>query len=338
MECLKNIVGISNRPCLDCSDTSRSGLYVDDRFESISLLKVKAAISCNDEVYMVLKDALEKAITEFPMNLSSHIEENHDPALAAWSGVIGRLDKADKVLTGIAGNWYAVSFSGIGPRSMQIKLTNPGLYLSNTGPVDLKLYADGVLQETFTISTTGRPSVFEGVKTLPAYDRLTGQKILYTLAYELPPGATYRETTWRCGCNDTLPWEKYVDFGSYTGSDLSEAKLTRNNRMFGIFFNLSVSCGLDWICSDWDFKSSDWGMTMAKAIQLTAILNTHRFFLNSDNINAFTVADPEAIIARIGELQNEITYRYNFLGFKLPLEGLECWRCRQTIRKGEILV
>lgn len=311
-------------------------MYVDDKFDGISLLKLKATLGCDDEkVIDVLRDSLAKAIEDFPSDLALHLSSNNMTQIMGYAGTIGYIEKATIIQPGVSGDIYAISWKANPntPKHANFILNRVGLFLDSVAATDIVLQKDGVTVETIPITTIANKAVHKSTAlTIPAFDEI-GEPHIYTLLYEMPTGVGYYETSFRCGCGEKPDHDRHIEYGNYRGDGIGMHGPLNNRRdMYGLFFKMEISCGVNWLCNDWDFKSDDYARTMAMTIKLMAILNAHMYFLNSEEINAFKLNETEAVQARISELAEEIESRFNYLGSTLPPAADGCWKCKERMQ------
>lgn len=347
-DCLLPIIGITNRDC-DCPEDekpedatdSQSGLFVDDIFEGIALFKIGSSLKCGDKIWDVLVAARSKAVESFITRLSEGIDQLHRETVTPFHGTIG--DPSQVVKKVATSKQFAVIELKAGhkaPAGMVNRLRGVNLFIDTPGVYNVKILENGVEKEDFDVTVTSG--------TQPTYHKLTtpyimeflsseGEQKVYHITYDLQ-GAKPYDTRFHCNCGSPPNWTKYIRYGS-TLNDTADLNVQKNNRkMFGLSLHVGISCGLQWMCSTWNFQLSPWARTMAKCLQLMSILNCTKYLLNSGEINRISLLEGEELAALADQLENQIDGRLNYLSTHLPAEAKNCWTCKSRIWKGEISV
>jgi hypothetical protein len=345
MSCLDSIIGLSNRPC-ECTDKdlpkdaaeSKSGYFIDDMFDNTNLFALQSSLSCQDALWEVMDNAREKAISEFPSTLMGVILEHNERAIQDWSGVIGDVSKANKVHQldePVCGVYFGPKPST--PLSTVMKIKSLGVMTNTAGTYTVNIFnAKDLSYAIQTYSIVQTKAFNETVVNLdkpallPMYDEY-GMPIKYFITYERGAAQPMNSKFW-CDCSATPYWPRLVDhYGiSFDGSDEDDIK--KESRMTnGIVLNASFICSNSWMFRDWDYQSEVWPKTMAKTIQLMAILSTQQYILNSNNVNRYTsLIEPEHLMGKMKSVAKQIEGRLNYLAMNLPHEAADCWSCKSS--------
>ena len=347
MECLNGIIGLSNRDCAchgeenekpDDFDQSESGYFIDDMFENTGLFKLKSALECDDELWTVMQNAKNEAMSEFPSQIMGVISQYNEKIIQDWSGLIGDYTRASKV--------HQVDKANVGmyfgpkentPMTTVMKINSIGLMTNTAGEYEIKIYeSSDMVTPLYTIPITQVKANNETVKAchcnimLPMFDQNTLIRKKYYISYELN-GAKPLNTKFYCDCNSKPSWPRLVDYYGVAYDDDIDALTKYNQYTCGIVMNASFICSNSWLCSNWDYVNEIWPKTMAKAIQLMAILKTQQYILNSNNVNQYTtLLEPEHMMGKMKSVAKQIEGRMNYLALNLPVEAASCWSCIQN--------
>lgn len=340
--CLENVIGITNRDC-DCIDglseealkLSKSGYFVDDIFEGLPLIPLSESLQCDDDLIGVLQNARSKAISDFKTDLNAKLAEGNSKVMA-YDHSFGKLEKA----TGLVLKDYAkcgVSIVGRPAhkaKSMTIHFV--GLKINANENVTVELTNGSEVLESWEITTVqGNHIVNKKSITVPLFDKDTGFAIEYKLIYNRTPTTRPYNTQSYC-CNSIGAWNDYVNFRGYS-EDANGGASYYQKLMLGLTCRISFHCNEDWMCEDWKYETDPWAKTMAKTIQLMAMLNVYNYALNSQEINRFTLQQPEAITAQLTELTTGIDWRMDYLtdNKNIPASASACWECNPRMWVGD---
>ncbi len=339
--CLENIIGLSNRECECIGDipenTSLSDFYIDDIFDGANVFKLQESLSCDDDIWGVMENARTSSISNFKIDLFAAMQTKNSRFIE-WDGVLGKLDKAHKLSMFSNYQTLGIDIKGRdGYKAANITINSLGLKLNTTGTFTVSLFQVGVAEalETWTINTVANEeSYLEKSITIPMYTK-TGLPIKYRLEYQ-PGAAKPYQTQFYC-CSGPDHWNNLVTLNGF-GTTGATTK-TAQKYMHGIFMSISIHCGNEWLCREWDYQTDPWARTMAKTIQMMAILETYKYINSSGNVNQYTILmEPEHILGKMKSLIKSIGDRMIWLSHNLPIPAKECWKCNQTISIGEITV
>ncbi len=338
--CLENIIGISNRNC-DCVEigeglkVSTSGYFVDDIFEGTPLFQLQESLQCDDELIPLLENAISKAISDFKTDLNAKLAENNSKVMV-YDHTFGKLEKAIGL---VLKDYNKCGISIIGrpshkKKSMTIHFVGLKTNASETVTVGLFKDSENNPIETWEIVTTqGNHSVNKKSKTVPLFDNVTGLAIEYRLLYTRTNTTRPYNTQSYC-CNSIRGWNDYVNFRGYSesneGSGMYHQKL-----MLGLTCRITFHCNEEWMCQEWNFDNDPWAKSMAKTIQLMAMMNIYKYVINSNEINRFTLQQPEAISMKMKELTEGIEWRMNYLSNEIPDVAQDCWQCNPRMWVGD---
>lgn len=344
MECLTNIIGLSNRDCAcfpekEGEDVSKSGLYIDDLYEQSNILALTDSMSCDDEIWGVIAGARASAITDFVRDLTARIGKANTK-LINYKGQLGKVDKATKLLTP-TGTSVGVQINGNnGYKAAYFAISSIGLKINTAGTYTVKLFRDDnmvtPLESWPVVAVANKPSYLDQPYTFPLFSK-TGNPYNYFLLYEPAGARPYDTATWCCSGKDKN-WSKLVNVLGAQSSDLVTFEL-KDKPMNGLIINLSIHCNIEWVCSDFDYTYDPWAATMAKTIHLLSIAKVYNYINSTGNVNRYTVLEkPEYLLGKMKSLAKQIDERYDYMAAFLPDEALHCWSCDNKVVLGEIIV
>lgn len=338
-DCLSRIIGVTNRDC-ECTNTGKpddsneslSGLFIDDKFEGVPLLRVQSSLNCEDELYKILEDARAEAISDFKTDLIGQMQLIHKSTMNTYKGTIGDPDEANKILPNTK-NWLGCMLQAkkAAPPSAAILISNLGLLVNQTGEYTVHLYRndfDSPVTSWVIDAVANVPTLCENPSPiLLPFGNEFSQMNTYYLVYE-SNGADPYNTKFHCGCGSKPSWVEYLKHDTYSQNTLTKTSAKDNKPTNGIYFHATINCGAGWMCNTWDFKNDPWARTMAKTIQLMSIMKVLQYCVNSDLISKYTLLeDEDSIAARFNYLSNQISGRMTYLTSKIPDNAKDCWKC-----------
>lgn len=339
MECLKQVVGLSDRDCLctdpgkpQGADDSKSGLFVDDAFEGVQLIRVDFARECQDELWPILQKARDKAINEVTAELTNQMSSLHDKSITPFSGRLGNPRSATKKILNVHQNIvFALSGKESTPYGAQLILDAVGVHVDTAGTYTLTVYKNSLSDEvaSFDIEHDGKKGAHKSIEPLNIeLVGITGEINTYYFHYNLN-GAKPYNTQGCSSCGTEPAWKKHIQ--PYIGDhDNLSLDVKKSDQMHGLFFNGRLTCSHEWLCGSFDWRHDKYAWTLANAIQLSAIRNLAKYVLGSGEINRFTILDQETLSERIAQLTYEIEGRINWLATQIPPQAEGCWKCRKN--------
>lgn len=342
MDCLTNVIGLSNRDCgcfpeNEDASTSTSGLYIDDLYEQSNILALSDSTSCDDDIWSVIENARASAITDFVRDLTARISKANTK-IFNFKGQLGKVEKATKLTTPTATKIGVQIYGNNHYKAAYVGITSLGLKINTAGTYTVSLYRDDnmvtPLKSWSVVAVANKPTYVDEPYTFPLFSK-TGNPLNYYILYQ-PSGARPYDTACYCCSGKDKNWSKLMTIPGVETND-SVSFTVSDRPMHGLIINLTIHCNVEWVCSPFDFQLDPWAATMAKTIQLISIAKVYNYIHSTGNVNRYTLLEkPEYILGKMKSLTKQIDERYDYLAYSLPDEGLECWHCDNKINLGEI--
>ena len=119
-----------------------------------------------------------------------------------------------------------------------------------------------------------------------------------------------------------------------------ETPTKRKAATYGLRIFANIECdGTTFLCDDHlEFDKPDYGIVIAKAIQLLSINKLLHSILSSSRINLFTRSNPDMLIEKIDVNNQLIKDRIEWIAQNLPDTLTDCYNCRRNQIMGTIRV
>ena len=377
LDCLKNIVGLSNTDC-DCWDSSkpqdfaalnesRSGLYVSDA-STIPLRWANSAADCeNGGLWQLLLEARTQAVRDL---LSDFLAANAEVRQEQFLPFTHIGDAYYKNATLVRGDYLGAYIEPYSIRGAKITVKSVDLtfYSGVTTPVsvDISMYSSLDLSTpiaTATANVTSNKEKATATFTSPIVidlgDVRDDLNERYYFLYEAPVGLTpvYNEPKKGCNCSKATVFKNnpYLQVmkvaGVQTNNVLDATKNTLYSRgMNGLIINASMECDYySWLCelaqkpneiSNQGGQRLKLGMALADGIRAKAVANLAQSIINSGRINYYTmVLDPANLYRLIGNYLKIYEKAIDNLVYYMPSDVTDCLICAEDkrMRKNQIL-
>jgi hypothetical protein len=347
MDCLSNLIGLTDRTC-DCWDDSKpetwadvnasdSGLFVTDpEYGYEALDRIFANADCGDgSIWDLLQRSRTKAISNFVTDLGAQIQSLYKNR-AQFAGTIGR-PNASRVEP--RGQEYIGMI--LYPRLLQgakFIVTHIHIGTNFSGDVDVVLTSnngDYFTPVTTTITGIANRFVRAAVDTpieLPFYSAYREGDLRY-YAYYSTAGGTIQPlgNSFYC-CGGKSKHEKFLKAGGFgvdTLTDLGEVT-AKGSGANGLSLEGYLYCsGVDWLCDLDTIGGYSLKMVVARAIQMKAAALLYSMDNDSTRINRFTEPSSGNIdrMIRLNELYfNQIVW----ISQNLPVSAVDCLLCNDT--------
>lgn len=323
MQCLDNIIGISQSECTcntdgrpDDYNVSKSGVYLD-RLEGFNFNFATGSDDCNNgELWERMQTAIEDAKISYRNDLLGCVARFYKPRFNTFTGQLGQSTFKSSLTLG-------TQYAGIrlAPQFVKggfINVKKIGVIINQNAAVTVQIWRDnGDSQEaelvfnssppinatadliTWAEGTAGAP-----LAELPMWSE-SGTYLRYYVVMLLNGSFKPKNNKKDCGCggNNTKPYLKWMDFHGVYGDDIynpSTFKQSNDSVVNGIALQVEVKCKVsEIICSDQyplDYENDGNALNMAYAIRFRAAVLLYSQLLSSDNINRFTMANREDIL------------------------------------------
>jgi len=321
MECLDNIIGLSLNGC-DCielnpSDTSLSGLYLDDSSEG--RLPLSATIfDCSDQAEVdFLNRLIPDAVKELNGLLYMEFEKQLVRKYKDYNFKLPKKLSYSNQLPATSG-WYYACYKPkvIRGNNMIIKSIS---IKGHTGNIK-------VIDEFGEI-------LFDDV--IAAYSELIlPMDRTYFIAYQ--SAKRPNDIKYKCGsCNGREQYENFMSVGGGIVDDLDNLEFTESEYPYGIQIDCFLECDALGPLCDLNFETNPWAHTYAVTVLNIARKNLASWLVSSGQITNYITTNGDEIPVLIELYNKNIQERVNFLPKAYNLT--DCYQCGY-ISKGQIII
>lgn len=349
MECLKNIIGVTNTDCLCVTDylepgeleqirLSRSGLYLDGNLEGgISMQDIKLLDHCG-EYFRLAKKAIKTAEDAFEADIKMGIGAKYKTKKPRFMGEIGRMTYTRIIDAKPGRNYIKIASQATGHAVLNINTIRMNIvserpevpvrvWVQRGENAELEQVAEGVVQ----------PAVnkFKSVEwpqglTLPKMPLAAGNKLYsYFVEWEAVEGDKYIDNSLSCGCSGGDAYDGYVNVFGGVAESMSETMAGKEKgQAYGINIDTEIRCELgSLVCEGYD---ADEALSLAAAygVLFKAGEMLIEYVLESPEINRFTMMNREYLWGK----RTHFRARYNeyiaYMVQEIDVTANDCFICR----------
>lgn len=343
MECLENIIGLTQNDCA-CIDGDKpadfatlngsdSGLYITDEGDGFPLLDgVFDSLDCgrSDNVFTSLATAREKAISSFLTDYAAFRAMSVKPT-EGFNGLIGRLKNSSAQTAPGTFAGQLISPPAIRGRSLVITSIYLGLSTDETTTVTIASDNPDFTEQTIDVTNVAGKFGKATFATPVSLDFTDGFE--YAIYYEVD-GKRHLQNDYRC-CGTTPKWRRFFNAQGFTSSDVDEMLSDRCchnacGKPYGLVIDAYLSCDdQSWMCTPEQYGLAGFTAIIAKTIQFKAAANIIQFILDGRDINEYSLLRREALYgkrnARLASYETNVKY----LAQQAPTGG--CIGCKKSI-------
>lgn len=347
MECIENIIGITNETCPCVTDglttdqiaelkVSASGLYLSENLEGgISLKEIKSFSACA-EYFDLAKRAVKAAKKKFEDDILIAMLEKYKSSQPTYKGDLGRL----QYVTNLTVN-DNVQYLKITPRknvSATMKIHGVRLVLDQavTTPVKLIAVERGLNygEEIFSVDVDTLENRFVNVD-IPINIEVPfikdGKTFDYYVTWEKSGDARPKDNGVSCGCAGGDAFDPYVEISGgevYDYDQLGTATPQTNARGIIVFVEIACSVG-KFVCNEYDerndiAKISAWA-NLYKAGELLI-----EYVKQSPEINRLTTMQSDYLWGKRNHFRKEYNTCIEFLAEKIDARNSDCFICNDS--------
>jgi hypothetical protein len=324
MECLDNIIGLSETDC-ECLEegrpsdynVSKSGIYLD-RLEGFNIEVAGGADGCaTGDTWARMAQAVEDAKLDFKNDLMGCIGQNYRPRFNNYRGQLGQ--STFKKTINLNAQYAGMRLKPVFMRGGYIMLNKIGVLVNQSAPVTVQVYrtegasdeSEGTLLFSSTpINTTADVITWANLSTpleLPMWSE-NGTYVRYYVLMVLNGTFKPKDNKSSCGCGSRAaqPYDKWVTFNGVSGDDVTNfSRFNEANNLVlnGIAVHVDLLCkAKEIICSDYhplDYDNDGNALNMAYAIRFKAGVRMYEYLLSSGEINRFNLLNREYCAGRI---------------------------------------
>lgn len=349
-ECLKPIVGLTDKEC-PCFDDDRpddyndslSGLFIDNERFGLPLKFINKAKDCGvGGVWDILNRAQSNGIDRFITHLGAESLSDKSKRtrnrLDRWTGYTSG-NTYNYALTNLESK-VAVYIDPVKHKGVKALLNEVELYLTAAGTYEVNVYREDDLStpinatpiQVTTSSKFGKKRLDDPLVLDFSDDR--ARKVGYYVVYD--PGAyNPRNIQFSCNCGNDFPWQNHFNIYGVDAQDVASLGDANRNTKYpnGIRLNLTVSCGMDWLCRTWDF-SNTWDRLVSEALMLYMACDIfEKTLLNPQPVSNI---NPKTLSIKLKANQDLLKKRMTWLNATIPSDASDCSTCKPRSMVTEI--
>ena len=345
MECLNNIVGITNANCecllaglteeqVAAAKTSTSGLYLDGNLEGgVALAEVKLLENCG-EYFNLASKAIKAAQKAFYDDIQIAIGAKYKSVKARFIGELGRLQYA-----GVKAASKPLQYLKVTPLTQSaaiMKVNNVRLNINSTLPqvtVKLVQVMDGLTygDVIFEAQVDTQANKFVSVEipvNLQVPLSVNNRKLEYYFVWERTGTEMPMDNSISCGCSGGDAYAAYVKLSGGQSEDYDTLGTDTDVYAHGLSVDAEIFCetgGL--ICAE--FRKEDRiALVCAWSVLYKAGELLIEYVLQSPEINRFTMMSREYIWGKRNHFKAEYNSRLAYLGEEIDITANDCFVCR----------
>jgi hypothetical protein len=351
MECLENIIGISQTtcPCLteglssdevSSLNTSNSGVWLD-QLDNFNPAVVGSADDCNRGSFWERAErARRNAILDYKTQFLSAISGMYKPRIDTLNVQLG-----DSAFSGTLN--LNTTYAGIKIMPVQIKgayiiIKKLGIVVNNGAAVVVKIFSNinngTLVYESTPINATPNTLTW-GVPAEPIELPMWSYQgyIRYWVVMELDGTFQPKATKKDCGCGGVQrPYLQWLDFAGAKGSDETNLEgFSATNETNGIVLDAQIKCrASELICSEeypLDFTDEAGALGTAYAIRFRTAAILYNEVLSTTNINRESMMNRDEMQALVTSWQNEFSEWIKYQIDNLDLDQNNCYVCKTNL-------
>lgn len=341
MECLKNLIGISDSDCecltegltaeqRDEIKVSVSGLYLDrDLSGGINITDIKDFGACGI-YFRMAKDAIKAAQMKFEADMELSLGNRYKTQKNAFRGDLGRL-----TFTQSLPKTKNFQFIEITPKIQTdaVMVLNRGRIIVNTsGTISVYILAKkgegepSIIHMTTVEAVAHRFTNFELPENANFPLQIGGENMTYYVAWEGSTETLPLNNSVLCGCSGGEPHEAYVILKGGETDDLTLLTGT-DNFAHGLAIDVEIKCSVSQlVCREFSNQnkiavSSAWA-NLYKAGELLI-----EKVLNSSEISRITMMNREYLYGKRNHFRSEYEKHIAYLSYEVNVRDGNCFIC-----------
>ena len=344
MECLENIIGITNSNCecltaglteeqVAAAKKSTSGLYLDGNLEGgVALEEIKLLENCG-EYYKLASKAIKSAQKAFYDDLQIAIGSKYKNVKSRFMGELGRLQYAGAM--NVQDTLQYLKVEPLVSSVAVMRVNNVRLNITTTKeavPVKLIAVLDGfssgdIIFETVVNTQAARFVSVEIPVGLQVPLSRNGRKVNYYFVWERENELPIDNSV-SCGCSGGDAYQEYVKLTGGTAADYDSLGIKSDVFAHGFSVDAEIYCetaGL--ICKEFH-KEDRVALVSAWSVLYKAGELLIEYVLQSPEINRFTMMSREYLWGKRNHFKAEYNNRLAYLGAEIDITADDCFMCR----------
>lgn len=348
-QCIADIVGLSPDTCPCFEDgqpvdynISLSGQYITNSEWSVPLAMPSTKEDCTGlHGWTLLERAREEGVRTFLSDFQTMVAKYFTPR-SGFNGFLSE-NKSSRYITGTNKALMGTVWHPVKMRGLKMVIHSVRLWLTGADTYDVNVYySDSLLQGDFTPAHTIQVTVNSGatwgetkLDTPIVIDlNIEGDDRREVYMMYDAKGAAVRHVRFDCGCGNARPWEQFMKgYGLQvdTAQELYEAD-AQTYHVNGLSAQVSLSCGYDWLCRDWDYDNDPYARILSDAVKLYSIGALVRHLLSDPNVNPLVYMNRDEIIQKGEVVHTMAQERLTYLAANIPVDKTDCFACKDAWR------
>lgn len=354
MECLENIIGITDSDCPCIIDglteqeveqlgESVSGLYLDELEGGVNIRSLDMLDSCKNLAEMAI-GARDTAVKKLKGDIMVSLSNQYKTGKKAYTGSIGRPSYRQN-LTATQPYQFMRLRPAAAASDAVMKITGMRLIVDRTALVTAQIVRairDGnqgevLFSQTFT-------TLANAYTTIPMATALElplsagGESYDYYIIWSrLGTGALPKDLKLSCNCGGGTGYEQYFDVAGGELADIDALGSGRTDKYsHGLTIDVDVRCKPgNLICREYDRENAI-AVTMAWATMYKAGELLIESVMNSGEVNRYTMMNREYLWGKRNHFRKEYDTRIGYLSSVMDVSSSDCYICRDSriIRAG----
>lgn len=347
MECLENIIGITNSDCPCVIDgltpeevaklrESASGLYLDELEGGVNIRSLEMLDACQNMAEMAL-GARDTATKKLKDDVIVALQSKYKSGKKSYVGSIGR-----PTYTGNMNVSAPHQFMRLRARNMSdaiMKISGIRLIVDRAAMVVVEIIravkggnqGEVIFSEAVTTSANA-------YTTIPLAEPLElplsggGESYDYYVVWSrLGTEANPKDIKISCNCSGGTGYEQYLDVVGGELNDTNNLSAVKTDKYsHGLSLDVDIRCKPgDLICREYDRENAI-AVTMAWATMYKAGELLIEAVMNSGEVNRYTMMNREYLWGKRNHFRKEYDARIMYLASNMDVTSSDCFICRDT--------
>lgn len=347
MECLENIIGITNSDCPCVIDgltpeevaklrESASGLYLDELEGGVNIRSLEMLDACQNMAEMAL-GARDTATKKLRDDILVALQNKYRTAKKAFIGNIGRPSYTSNMSVSMP--YQFMRLRPVGTSDAIMKISGIRLIVDRAAMVLVQIIravkggnqGEVVFSETVTTNANAYTAI--PVATPLELPLSGGGEIYdyYVVWSRLGTGANPKDLKVSCNCSGGTGYEQFFEVN---GGELNDTSYLNGGKLdkysHGLSLDVDIRCKPgDLICREYDRENAI-AVTMAWATMYKAGELLIEAVMNSGEVNRYTMMNREYLWGKRNHFRKEYDTRVIYLASVMDVTSSDCFICRDT--------
>lgn len=347
MECLNNIIGITNSDCPCVIDglspeevaqlrESVSGLYLDELEGGVNIRSLEMLDSCQNLAEMSLA-ARDTAIKKLRDDILVSLQGKYRTAKKAFIGSIGRPSYTSNL--NVTSEYQFLRLRPTSQSDAIATISGIRLIIDRVATIEVEIIrapkggnqGEKIFSETVTTNANAYTAI---PLTQPLELSLSGDGEIYDYYIvwnRSGSGANPKDLKVSCNCSSGSGYEQFFQVH---GGEMTDTNYLNNSRSdkysHGLTLDVDIRCKPgNLICREYDRENAI-AVTMAWATMYKAGELLIEAVMNSGEVNRYTMMNREYLWGKRNHFRKEYETRVLYLASVMDVTSSDCFICRDT--------